>query len=72
MLILNRRSGKSILIGENIEITVLSHATRIDIKAPPGTQILRNELKNQSSSDKKIINELTLKNNKRGTNHDRR
>lgn len=71
MLILNRRSGESILIGENIQITVLSHATRIGIKAPPGTQILRNELKNQSSSDKKIINKITLKNDKKGASHDR-
>ncbi len=72
MLILNRRSGESIWIGENIKITVLSHATRIGIKAPRGTQILRDELKNQSSSDEKIINKITLKNNKRGTNHDER
>jgi len=63
MLVLKRRSGESIWIGDNVEITVLSHATRIGIKAPRGIKILRNELKNQSSHLKKSVSKITLQDN---------
>jgi len=47
-LILTRRAGESILIGDDIEITLLeSHGTqaRIRVRAPEHVRILRTELK---------------------------
>ena len=50
MLVLQRRPGESIWIGENIQITLLSYSRgggRIGIKAPPEINIVREELRNQ-------------------------
>ncbi len=47
MLVLQRRKGQSILIGENIEIKILRHSegnTHIGIKAPAEIKIFREEL----------------------------
>ncbi len=47
MLILQRRPGQSINIGENIQITILRNSngsTYIGIKAPKKIKILREEL----------------------------
>jgi carbon storage regulator len=47
MLILTRKRGESILIGDNVEVRVLSvygKYTKIGITAPAETTILRNEL----------------------------
>ncbi len=48
MLVLGRKRGQSILIGDDIEITVTrvhGEIVRIGIQAPPGIKILRKELK---------------------------
>lgn len=49
MLILQRKPGESLLIGEDIEITVVSVETggrvRLAINAPRSMTILRNELR---------------------------
>ncbi len=50
MLILKRQSGESIWLGENIQVTVLGSlngTTRIGITAPPGINIIREELRNR-------------------------
>ena len=46
-LVLTRRSGQSIMIGDDIELTVLSvvgNAVRIGIDAPRDVKILRREI----------------------------
>lgn len=48
MLILRRRTGESLLIGDEIEIEVLdsgSWGVKVGIRAPKGIPILRKELK---------------------------
>ena len=48
MLVLRRRAGETLLIGENIEIEILelnSQGAKIGIRAPRETVILRKELK---------------------------
>jgi carbon storage regulator len=47
MLILTRRPAESVLIGDRIEVVVLSmqgNQVRIGVKAPPNMVILRSEL----------------------------
>ncbi len=47
MLILQRKAGESLLIGENISISVVSiegGRVRLAISAPPDVSILRSEL----------------------------
>jgi carbon storage regulator len=59
MLVLRRRTGECLLIGDDIEIEILelsSHAAKIGIRAPRETSILRKELKltrdqNQAAAD---------------------
>jgi carbon storage regulator len=48
MLVLRRRAGESLLIGDDIEIEVLSvteHGAKIGVRAPRETLVLRKELK---------------------------
>ena len=48
MLVLRRRAGQSLLIGDDIEIEVLSmtpQGVKIGIRAPKATVVLRKELK---------------------------
>lgn len=63
MLVLTRKEGEKILIGENISITIVKSKNgqvRIGIDAPKGINIRREELENQvekqeqPSSEKKI------------------
>ena len=52
MLILNRKPGQSFLLGDNIQITVLSveanGAVSLGIDAPQDVLILRSELKKEA------------------------
>lgn len=62
MLILQRKEGESLLIGDEVEITVLSveaGRVRLAIQAPRSVTILRSELKvaaqaNREAADEKI------------------
>jgi len=48
MLVLRRRAGESLLIGDNVEIEVLAitaQGAKIGIRAPKETMVLRKELK---------------------------
>lgn len=50
MLVLSRKVGERILIGENIAVTVVrvsGGGVRLGIEAPPETPIVREELKQQ-------------------------
>ena len=47
MLVLSRRTGERILIGDDIKITVIrirGGAVRIGIEAPEGTAVVREEV----------------------------
>jgi len=53
MLILNRQSGESIWIGDDIQVTVLGNVngtTRIGITAPQKINIVREELRNTEAT----------------------
>jgi len=48
MLVLRRRAGESLLIGDEIEIELLAvsaHAAKLGIRAPKQTVVLRKELR---------------------------
>jgi carbon storage regulator len=50
MLVLSRKIGERILIGENISVTVVriaGGAVRIGVEAPPELPVIREELKAQ-------------------------
>lgn len=50
MLVLSRKVGERILIGENISITVVritGGAVRIGVEAPPHLAVIRQELQDQ-------------------------
>ncbi|WP_363317355.1 carbon storage regulator [uncultured Gilliamella sp.] len=54
MLVLTRRAGESIIIGDNIVITVISTNgcyARIGIDAPSNVPILRDNAKNKQPSN---------------------
>ena len=55
MLILQRRTGESVVIGEDVRVTVVSSEggrVRLAISAPPEVSILRSEL-----LDAKLVNQ---------------
>ena len=54
MLILQRKTGESLLIGEDVEISVLAveaGRVRLAIEAPKSVPILRSELKNAMAAN---------------------
>ena len=74
MLVLTRKKGETILIGEDIEITVVQAAgdqVKIGINAPKNMQIIRKELfddvknANQSASEQQENILLSIKNFKK-------
>ncbi len=60
MLILQRKAGESLLIGDEIEISVLSveaGRVRLAIEAPKSVAILRSELKNAAATNREAADE---------------
>ena len=60
MLIIQRKAGESLLIGEEIEISVLSveaGRVRLAIEAPRNVSILRSELKNAAEVNQEAASE---------------
>lgn len=56
MLVLTRKNGETIKIGDDIEITILSSKNdqvKIGIKAPKNVEILRKELYEEIQSENK-------------------
>ncbi len=50
MLVLSRKVGERILIGENVSVTVVrisGNLVRIGIEAPPETPVIRKELQDE-------------------------
>ena len=68
MLALSRKPGESVIIGNNIEITILEvkgEQVKVGIKAPESVAIYRKELFEQiqnSNREASAINEQTLEN----------
>ena len=59
MLILRRRAGESILIGDNIRLTVLDvyeGGVRVAIDAPKNIPILRTELLQAADANRDAVN----------------
>ena len=67
MLVLRRRAGESLLIGNDVEIEVLAitaQGAKIGIRAPKETVILRKELKitqQQNEVAAQVLSRLDLK-----------
>ena len=60
MLILQRKAGESLLIGDEIEVSVLSvdsGRVRLAIDAPKSVPILRSELKNAAATNREAADE---------------
>lgn len=60
MLILQRKAGESLLIGEEIEVSVLSveaGRVRLAIQAPKSVSILRSELKTAAEVNREAADE---------------
>jgi len=60
MLILQRKAGESLLIGEEIEVSVLSveaGRVRLAIQAPKNVAILRSELKTAAEVNREAAGE---------------
>lgn len=60
MLILQRKAGESLLIGEEIEVSILSveaGRVRLAIEAPRSVSILRSELKNAVAANREAAAE---------------
>lgn len=60
MLILQRKAGESVFIGEEIEISVLSvdaGRVRLAIQAPKSVPILRSELKSAAATNREAADE---------------
>lgn len=60
MLILQRKAGESLLIGEEIEVSVLSveaGRVRLAIRAPKDVPILRSELKTAAEVNREAAGE---------------
>lgn len=56
MLVITRKKGESFLIGDNIEITVIStneNSVKLSISAPKEVSILRKELYQEVSEENK-------------------
>lgn len=60
MLILQRKAGESLFIGDEIEVSVLSveaGRVRLAIEAPKSVSILRSELKNAAATNREAADE---------------
>ena len=63
MLILRRRAGESLLIGDDVEIEILdagSWGVKVGIRAPKGITILRKELRTVREANREAAREVRL------------
>jgi carbon storage regulator len=63
MLVISRRAGESILIGEDVEIEVLetgSGRVKLGIKAPRAVPVLRNEVRLTRDQNRAAAQEIPL------------
>ena len=60
MLVLSRKNGEKVLIGDNIVVTILEHRggyTRVGIEAPKDVAVLREEVAERMKAGKWATNE---------------
>lgn len=63
MLVLRRRAGESVLIGDDIEVELLAvsqQGAKIGIRAPKATVVLRKELKITQQQNEQAASEVSL------------
>lgn len=63
MLVLRRRAGESVLIGDDVEVEVLAisqQGAKIGIRAPKDTIVLRKELKITRQQNTQAASEVSL------------
>ena len=64
MLVLSRKVGERILIGENISVTVVRIAgggVRLGVEAPPDMAVVRQELKDRLDAEQMAMPKAPLK-----------
>jgi len=64
MLVLSRKVGERILIGENISVTVVritGGGVRLGVEAPSNTAVIREELKERLDAEQADVPHLPLK-----------
>jgi carbon storage regulator len=64
MLVLRRRAGESVMIGDDIEVELLAitpQGAKIGIRAPKETVVLRKELKITQDQNAQAASDLSLK-----------
>ncbi|SHM38380.1 carbon storage regulator, CsrA [Caldanaerovirga acetigignens] len=64
MLVLSRKKGEKLLIGDEVEIIVIEvdgERVKLGIKAPKGVKILRTELIEEIKGENKAAFDLSLK-----------
>ena len=64
MLVLRRRAGESVMIGDDIEVELLAitpQGAKIGIRAPKETVVLRKELKITQDQNARAASDLSLK-----------
>ena len=58
MLVLSRKVGERILIGDNISVTVVritGGGVRLGVEAPPDMAVIRQELKDRMDSEEEAL-----------------
>jgi carbon storage regulator len=64
MLVLSRKVGERILIGDNISVTVVritGGGVRLGVEAPPDMAVIRQELKDRLDAERAATPNLPLK-----------
>lgn len=64
MLVLSRKVGERILIGENISVTVVritGGGVRLGVEAPPDMAVIRQELKDRLDAEEATVGHVPLK-----------
>lgn len=64
MLVLSRKVGERILIGENISVTVVritGGGVRLGVEAPPDMAVIRQELKDRLDTEPMALPKVPLK-----------
>ena len=64
MLVLSRKVGERILIGDNISVTVVritGGGVRLGVEAPPDMAVIRQELKDRLDAEQAAMPKVPLK-----------
>ena len=64
MLVLSRKVGERILIGDNISVTVVritGGGVRLGVEAPPDMAVIRQELRDRLDNEEALAHRVPLK-----------